>query len=99
MLWCLESQSRVREKHNPSNRAVGWSACARKLFFSYESVKARPHMRLTDMIAKAYVISTWSKDVAVHKDNLPIHDDSQFMANLHATSRDLWQLAEKEDAL
>ena len=52
MLWCLESQSRVREKHNPSNRAVGWSACARKLFFSYKSVKTRPHMRLTDMISE-----------------------------------------------
>ena len=57
---CLETNA---PPHNPSNRAVGWSACARKLFFSYKSVKTRPHMRLTDMIAKAYVISTWSMSV------------------------------------
>ena len=44
-------------------------------------------------------LAAQSTDVAAHKDNLPVHDESQFMANLHATSRDLWQLAEKEDAL
>ena len=63
---CLETNA---PPHNPSNRAVGWSACARKLFFSYKSVKTRPHMRLTDMISEGvcqFDLVTTSRISSIH---------------------------------